>query len=164
MNIKQNINLIRQKLADTAARAERNPDDIKLLGVCKKIKSEAITEAYKSGLMDFGENYAQEFRDKYGLLNQDLINARWHFIGHLQKNKIKYVVGKADLIHSVDSLALAGEIDRRSEIMGMVSNILIEEINTNNPPLNFPLHSLVHLVELSRIVRSFDPCALCASQ
>ena len=126
MGIAENINLIRQKLASTAEKAGRDPADITILGVSKKIKSELIIEAYNSGLTDFGENYAQEFRDKYGLLSQDLEKARWHFIGHLQKNKIKYVIGKAHLIHSVDSLGLVEEIDRRSENIGVISNILIE--------------------------------------
>ena len=126
MGISENINSIRRKLVTTAERVERDPGEITVLGVSKKVRSEAIIEAYNSGLMDFGENYAQEFRDKYGLLSHDLKKARWHFIGHLQKNKIKYVIGKADLIHSVDSLALIEEIDRRSENIGTKSNILIE--------------------------------------
>ncbi|MGI9535191.1 MAG: YggS family pyridoxal phosphate-dependent enzyme [Thermodesulfobacteriota bacterium] len=126
MSIKEKINLIQQRIGKAAINAERNPGDIKILGVSKKVKSEAIIEAYNAGLLDFGENYAQDFRDKYSLLNQELINAKWHFIGHLQKNKIKYVIGKAEMIHSVNSLSLAEEINIRSESLGIKTNILIE--------------------------------------
>lgn len=126
MSIKEKINLIQQRISRAAVSAERNPGDIKILGVSKKIRSEAVIEAYNAGLLDFGENYAQEFRDKHGLLSQDLVNAKWHFIGHLQKNKIKYVIGKAELIHSVNSINLAEEINTRSEGLGIKTNILIE--------------------------------------
>ena len=126
MNIAKNIKRIKEKIAEAAIRAERNPEDIKLMGVTKKIKNEAITEAYKAGLLDFGENYAQEFRDRYKIFSEDYSDIRWHFIGHLQKNKIKYVIGKTALIHSVDSIGLAEEINRRSENMGVITNILIE--------------------------------------
>jgi len=126
MSINKNIDLVKQRIKSAAIRAGRNPEDVKLLGVSKSVENEAITEAYNAGLTDFGENYAQEFRDKHQLLNNELSNVRWHFIGHLQKNKIKYVIGKTHLIHSVDSLGLAGEINRRSEKLGIKTNILIE--------------------------------------
>ncbi len=126
MRIEKNIDLIRAKVASSALKVRRNPDDVTLLGVSKQITKELITEAYNAGLLHFGENYAQEFRDKYAHLNQRFSDIRWHFIGHLQRNKIKYIVGKADIIHSVNSLGLAEEINGRSEKLGVNTSILIE--------------------------------------
>lgn len=126
MRIKENIDLIRAKVASSALKVRRNPDDITLLGVSKQITKELIIEAHNAGLLNFGENYAQEFRDKYAYLNHRFNNIKWHFIGYLQSNKIKYIVGKAAIIHSVDSLSLAEEINKRSEKLGVNTSILIE--------------------------------------
>lgn len=126
MKIKENIDLIHAKVADAASKVRRNPEDVTLLGVSKQVTKELITEAYNAGVMNFGENYAQEFRDKYAYLNQRFNDIKWHFIGHLQRNKIKYVIGKASMIHSVNSLDLAEEINERSEKLGMSTSILIE--------------------------------------
>ena len=86
----------------------------------------------KSGLTDLGENYAQEFRDKYEILdkNPDYNKIIWHFIGHLQKNKIKYVIGKMALFHSLNSEGLAMEINKKAENLGINADMLIE-INTS---------------------------------
>ena len=126
MSIKENIGTIRERIIKPASKAGRDPDSIKLLGVSKQIPKELMVEAYRGGLLDFGENYAQEFRDKYVALSPEMSDAKWHFIGHLQKNKIKYVIGKVDLIHSLDSVELAAEINRRSENLGTKTNILVE--------------------------------------
>lgn len=126
MRIKENVDLVRAKVASSALKVRRNPDDITLLGVSKQITKELIIEAYNAGLLHFGENYAQEFRDKYAYLNQRFNNIKWHFIGYIQSNKIKYIVGKAAIIHSVDSLSLAEEINKRSEKLGVNTSILIE--------------------------------------
>ena len=126
MSIKKNIEIIRERIIKSALKAGRDRERIKLLGVSKQIPKELIVEAYCGGLLDFGENYAQEFRDKYSALSQEMSNAKWHFIGHLQKNKIKYVIGKVDLIHSLDSVELAVAINSRSANLGIKTNILVE--------------------------------------
>jgi pyridoxal phosphate enzyme (YggS family) len=96
-----------------------------------------IEELISYGVADFGENKAQEFRDKFNLL-KDSVN--WHFIGHLQKNKVKYVVGKAALIHSVDSVELAAAIDEKAENLGVVQNVLLE-YNTSGEESKFGIRS-----------------------
>lgn len=97
---------------------------VRLVAVSKFKTTAAILEAVAAGQKDFGENYAQELRDKaYELKNQDV---RWHFIGPLQTNKIKYVVGTACLIHTLDRLALAQSLNERAKNLGIVQSCLIE--------------------------------------
>lgn len=130
MNIKNNLELVNKKIANAAGKSGRKPEEVTLVGVSKRIRNEVMTECYKSGLLNFGENYAQEFRDKYELLNPEYSKLIWHFIGHLQKNKIKYVIGKVGLIHSLNSITLAEEINNRAEKLGIEVKMLIE-INTS---------------------------------
>ncbi len=130
MSIKENLEIINSKIADAASGSGKNPEDITLVGVSKRISNELIIEGIRSGLINLGENYAQEFRDKYEILNKDHDKVIWHFIGHLQKNKIKYVIGKIALFHSLNSAALAEEINKRAEKLGINANMLIE-INTS---------------------------------
>lgn len=106
-----------------AEQSGRSFSDITIVGVSKKQPIELISEAYAAGIRVFGENRAQEFRDKFGIIKQTI---EWHFIGHLQKNKIKYVLGKVDLIHSVDSIELARALNAGSEAKGLISNVLLE--------------------------------------
>lgn len=98
-----------------------NPDAI-IVGACKMQSIDSILEANSGGIEVFAENKAQDFRDKYPLLK----NLKWHFIGSLQRNKVKYLVGKVDLIHSVDKVEVLEEISRLSKNSGIVQDILIE--------------------------------------
>ena len=98
-------------------------DKVTLIAVSKTKPVSDIEQVYEAGCRDFGENKAQELKEKYELLPKDI---RWHFIGTLQKNKVKYVVGKAFLIHSVDSYELALEIQKRAEKLNIHCDILIE--------------------------------------
>ena len=98
------------------------PDDVLLIAVSKTRTVEEIAEAVAAGCKDFGENKAQELCSKYEVY-PDL---NWHFIGHLQKNKIKSLVGKVCLIHSIDSIDLAYETDKRAKAAGIVQNVLIQ--------------------------------------
>ena len=114
---------------DRAARAAgRDPSTVRLLAVSKLQSVEAIAAAAAAGQRDFGENYAQELRDKSRELRTRLGpgQVRWHYIGPLQRNKVKYVVGVAALVHSVDGLSLLDEIARRAEAAGLVQPCLIE--------------------------------------
>lgn len=98
-------------------------EQVTLIAVSKTKPVSDIEQVYEAGCRDFGENKAQELKEKYELLPKDI---RWHFIGTLQKNKVKYVVGRAFLIHSVDSYELALEIQKRAEKMDVHCDILIE--------------------------------------
>ena len=121
--IAENLAVLRQKIEETCNRAGRNPDEVKLIAVSKYFGVDAIVEAKNCGLTDFGENRAQELTLKYEKLGNDVT---WHFIGTLQKNKVKYAVIAAELIHSVDSFQLVEEINARAEKLGKVQNILLE--------------------------------------
>ena len=101
----------------------RDVKEVKLVAVSKFFGINAINEANELGITDFGENRAQELRDKFEILG-DLVN--WHFIGALQRNKVKYVVKAATLIHSVDSLELAEEIDNQAKKLDKIQDILLE--------------------------------------
>jgi PLP dependent protein len=121
--IAENIANLRQKIEETCKRSERNPDEVNLIAVSKYFGVDAIIEAKKCGLTDFGENRAQELTLKYEKLGDSVV---WHMIGTLQKNKVKYAVNAAELIHSVDSIELVEEINKRAEKIDKVQKILLE--------------------------------------
>ncbi len=121
--IKENLNAVRENIKLAAKEAGRDPGDVTLIAVSKTKPVSMIEEAYACGCLDFGENRVQELCEKYEVLPKDI---RWHLIGHLQRNKVKYVVDKAYLIHSVDSLKLAQEIQKEAEKKQVDVNILIE--------------------------------------
>jgi pyridoxal phosphate enzyme (YggS family) len=120
-----NINSINEKIKIAALKSGRNFSDITLLAASKTRTAEEIMEAARSGIKVFGENYVQEFLPKFEALsqNKDII---WHIIGRLQKNKVKYIIGKVDLIHSADGIELAEVIEKHSAAKNITSNILIE--------------------------------------
>lgn len=127
--IAENIASLRDRIRRAAERCGRNPDDILLVAVSKTFGAEQIEEALKAGLSDFGENYVQEFERKRSLLKgRDL---RWHFIGHLQTNKVRHIIDHVHLIHSVDSLRLAEEIEKRSAAAGRTVGVLLEVHTTD---------------------------------
>ena len=107
--ISQNIHNIKKVINKITSNCGRNSKDINLVGVSKKKPLEMIIEAFDSGLVDIGENYVEEFSDKFNRYHPDDLN--YHFIGRLPTKKVRKVVGKASLIHSVDSLKLANKID-----------------------------------------------------
>lgn len=113
---------IRRQVADAADVAGRDPADVAIVAVTKTVGIEEIRSAVEAGLCDFGENRVQEFLGKYGLFP----DVRWHFIGTLQTNKVKDVVGKASLIHSVDSVRLLDEIQRRADAADVVQPVLLQ--------------------------------------
>lgn len=121
--IRENLFYVREKIIAACNRAERSSDEVTLICVSKTKPPEMIEEAYDFGERDFGENKAQEMKEKHDLLPEDI---HWHFIGHLQTNKVKYVVGRAGLIHSVDSLHLAEAIEAESAKKNVITHILIE--------------------------------------
>ncbi len=121
--IKENILQVQQLMEKACGRAARNPREVSLIAVTKTNPVSRLQEAYEAGSRDFGENKVQEMLGKMEQLPGDI---RWHMIGHLQRNKVKYIVGKVYLIHSVDSLRLAEEISKESVKKQVVTDILIE--------------------------------------
>jgi hypothetical protein len=121
--IAENIKHLRERIAAKCAEFKRNSQEIRLVAVSKFFGIDAISEANRLGITDFGENKAQELRDKYEILGDKVT---WHFIGTLQRNKVKYAVNAATYIHSVDSLALADEISKEAKKLNKVQKILLE--------------------------------------
>lgn len=121
--VKENLARTEERIKTVCERAGRDPNSVTLIAVSKTKPVRLIEEAYEYGIREFGENKAQEMKEKYDVLPK---NISWHFIGHLQTNKVKYVVGRACLIHSVDSLHLAEEIEAYCNKKGLDADILIE--------------------------------------
>lgn len=121
--IKENLREVERKITEAAERAGRKREEITLVAVSKTKPVSMIEEAIREGMIDFGENKPQELRDKYALLPQHL---RWHMIGNLQRNKVKYIIDKAVMIHSVGSLELAETIEREAEKHGVLMPVLLE--------------------------------------
>lgn len=122
-SIADNYEAVRARIAAAAARAERNPSDVTVVAVAKTFRTDAIVAALEARITDIGENRAQELREKVAVLGD---RARWHFVGHLQTNKARHVVGAATLIHSVDRYGLGEAIARRARALGMTQEVLIE--------------------------------------
>ena len=122
MNLQNNLSDIHNRIENAALRTGRNPKDITLVCVTKTVGADIVNEAHSLGENTFGENRVQVLEEKYPLVN----GGTWHLIGHLQTNKVKYVVGKAALIHSVDSLHLAQAINTAAKKRGIVQDILLE--------------------------------------
>ena len=121
--ISTNIEEVKNSIENACRKCGRDPASVKLIAISKTKPAERVKEAYECGCRSFGENYVQELIQKYDELPKDI---EWHMIGHLQRNKVKYVIGKVSLIHSVDSLRLAQEINDRSAKTGIVTDILAE--------------------------------------
>lgn len=121
--LKQNLAEVEEKIQKACERAGRSRDEVTLIAVSKTKPVSLLQEAYDLGVRIYGENKVQEIVDKYDALPDDI---HWHMIGHLQRNKIKYIVDKVDLIHSVDSVRLAEAINKEAEKKKVIVPILIE--------------------------------------
>ncbi|MBE6962071.1 MAG: YggS family pyridoxal phosphate-dependent enzyme [Ruminococcaceae bacterium] len=124
MSITENIRRVRAEIAEAAAAAGRRPEEITLVGASKMNDTAACREAVAGGIDALGENRVQELLKKYA--EDAYIGAPLHFIGHLQRNKVRQIVGKVDLIQSVGSLELLAEIQRCAEKLDLVQNVLLE--------------------------------------
>ena len=122
MSIKKNIEYIKELMAESAEKSGRSADDVLLIAVTKLHSADEINEAIDVGITDIGENKVQEILEKYDKVKP----VRWHLIGHLQTNKVKYIIDKVDLIHSVDSLHLAKEIEKRAGNQDKIMDVLIQ--------------------------------------
>lgn len=123
MSCKENYLKVLDKVKSDLEKCGRDSSECTLVAVSKTKPLELLKEAYEAGCRDFGENYVQELVDKIPQMPEDV---RWHMIGHLQTNKVKYLIGKTYLIHSVDTVKLAKEIGKQSEKAGIVTDILLE--------------------------------------
>ncbi len=121
--ISDNIKKIQKNIEKSCQKAGRNPKEVTLIAVSKTKPIPMLEEAYQAGSRDFGENKVQEIMDKHPALPEDI---RWHMIGHLQRNKVKYIVDKVALVHSVDSLRLAEELSRQAGKKQAEIDVLVE--------------------------------------
>ena len=121
--IKENLSIVEKNIDTACSRGGRAREDVTLIAVSKTKPVEMLREAYDSGCRDFGENKVQELVEKYDQMPGDV---RWHMIGHLQRNKVKYIVDKVYMIHSVDSLRLAEEISKEAVKKEVTVSILVE--------------------------------------
>lgn len=121
--ITENIKTVQNNILSSCKLSERYPEEVTLIAVSKTMPVSALREAYDCGCRHFGENKVQELVDKYEQLPKDI---KWHMIGHLQRNKVKYIIDKAYLIHGVDSLKLAEEISKEAVKKNVIAHILIE--------------------------------------
>ena len=147
MSIAQNVATIRQQIAEAALAAGRNPDDIKLCAATKMNDADNVRQAIAAGVNCCGENRVQELVKKYE--EGAYIGAPLHFIGHLQTNKVRQVVGKADLIQSVDSERLLAAIDREAARQGLCQNILLQiNIGNEQSKSGFSVQELYNILPL----------------
>lgn len=124
MNISGNYEVIKEEVAKSALRSGRKPEDITIVAVCKTVGVKEVLEANETGIVDFAENRVQNFLAKYEELSEKDLN--WHLIGHLQTNKVKYILDKVKLIHSLDSIKLAKEIERQAKAINKSVDCLLQ--------------------------------------
>jgi len=122
--LKQRLEKVKERIRQAAESCGRDADSVRLVAVSKTVATDIVREAIEAGVAILGENYVQEARDKFKALVQYTVS--WHFIGHLQSNKAKYAVRLFDLIHSVDSLKLARELDKQAAKVDKVQQILVQ--------------------------------------
>ena len=149
--IAENLKNLRKRIEQACQKCRRNNDDVQLIAVSKTFSAELIQEAIDAGQIEFGENYVQELQEKQKTLADRKIH--WHFIGHLQSNKVKYITDYVSLIHSVDDLNLGKEISRRAERTSRIQDVLVE-IHTTDEATKFgvqPEHSIALIKELSQL-------------
>lgn len=133
MMVKENLNSVEEKIQNVCDRVNRKREEVTLIAVSKTKPIEMLREAYDAGIREFGENKVQEMCQKMEILPDDI---HWNMIGHLQTNKVKYIIGKTSLIHSVDSLHLAKEIDKQAKKKNILVDILVE-VNIANEASKF---------------------------
>ena len=121
--LKENLSDVEERISEACKRAGRNRDDVTLIAVSKTKPVEMINKLMEAGIQEFGENWVQELKDKTEQIKEPV---KWHLIGHLQRNKVKYIVDKVAMIHSVDSYRLAEQIDIEAKKKGITVDVLVE--------------------------------------
>lgn len=156
MSLNEHIAVVRERIAKACDRASRKPEEVTLVAVSKTQDASVIEEAFELGLRDFGENRVQELIKKHDQLSTRI---HWHLVGHLQSNKAKYIAPFVHLVHSIDSLETAIELDKRAEQAGRTIDILLEVNIANEPTKHGVLHDqaeplLVELLAQTRHLRA----------
>ncbi len=151
-SIQENIRKVARQISQACERCKRDPRSITIVAVSKKKSASQIREAHQSGIIDMGENYAQEFLEKWDQLHE-IDPLRWHFVGHVQRRKARELIGKITLIHSLDSYPLAWEIEKQGGVKKTVQNCLLQvslagEKNKSGLP---PQQALPLLKDLSQL-------------
>lgn len=156
--IRENLQSVEEKIQAACDRAGRKRSEVTLIAVSKTKPIPMLEEVYDAGIREFGENKVQEMMDKYDAMPQDI---HWHMIGHLQRNKVKYLMGKSYLIHSVDSLRLAEEISAQSVKHQVTTDILIE-VNIAGEETKFGTdrEEAIRLVEAAAKLPNIHICGL----
>ncbi|MDH3875577.1 MAG: YggS family pyridoxal phosphate-dependent enzyme [Desulfobacteraceae bacterium] len=146
MVLKKRLENVEERIHQAALKCSRDPESIHLVAVTKTITVDSVRDAIEAGVTILGENYVQEARNKFNVLGRYPVS--WHFIGHLQSNKAKYAVRLFDLIHSVDTLKLAGELNKQAKKVNKVQDILIQ-INIGKEPSKFgsDIENAANLIE-----------------
>jgi len=149
--MKQRLQQIQRRIRDAAESCGRNPDGVRLVAVSKTMPRESLVQAVEAGAEILGENYVQEAREKFNALYA--LPVSWHFIGHLQSNKAKYVVKIFDLIHSVDSRKLARELNKQARKIDKIQKVLVQvNISEESSKSGVLLEDTAQLVtEMSRL-------------
>lgn len=136
--IHSNIDDIKRRIVCSTLKVDRSPDEINIIAVTKTVNIEKIKAAIQKGINNLGENRVQELLEKYDNIKE---NCKWHIIGHLQTNKVKYIIDKVSMVHSVDRLELAEELQSRAEKIGKVVEILIQ-VNVSGEESKFGISPL----------------------
>ncbi len=144
--IAENIKVLRDRIERKCVEANRDSREIKLIAVSKTFGTDYIEEVFDEGLKEFGENKAQELSAKYEQLGDKIT---WHFIGHLQRNKVRFVVPAASYIHSIDSLQLASEVNKAAAKINKVQKILLQ-VKTSEEESKFGIQSVSELFDLAK--------------
>lgn len=152
----ENLKTVEKKILEACERSNRNRNDVKLIAVSKTKPVSMLQEVYNEGIRYFGENKVQELTDKTEQLPEDI---KWHMIGHLQRNKVKYIVDKVAMIHSVDSLRLAETIEQEAAKKNVVVNILLE-VNVAEEETKFGL-KVDEVIPLLEQISGFSHIKIC---
>ena len=159
--LKENLENVTENIKNSANSAGRDLNDITLIAVSKTKSAEMIKEIYDLGIRDFGENYVQELTEKVPLLPSDI---RWHMIGHLQTNKIKYIIDKVYMIHSVDSVHLAQAIGKEAVKRNMTVKVLLEvNVGMEDTKFGFTSDNLIENYKEIMKVEGIEVCGLMTS-
>ena len=156
-DISKNLENIKKRIEAAAIKSGRASKDITLIAVTKTYSPDAINEVIDLGVTDIGENKVQEIIEKYDKVKP----VRWHLIGHLQTNKVKYIIDKVHMIHSVDSVRLMDEIDRQAKKHGIDMNILIQ-VNISGEESKFGINSdeIDEILEHAKGLENVKVCGL----
>jgi pyridoxal phosphate enzyme (YggS family) len=154
-SIKENLLRVMEKIEEAARKIGRDPNEIKLVAVSKTVEVARIMEAIEAGISILGENYVQEAQKKIEEIGRPV---SWHFIGHLQSNKAKYAIRLFDMIHSLDSVPLAEELNRRTEQVDRVMKVMIE-VNLSREATKFGTDEEV-VVNLAKRIQNLNHLSL----